>query len=167
MHVDAFVESGSGVTIEAYFGDGKPVVGARVRVRNQAGREIASATTDAQGRYINQPATAEPVTIEVVQAAHRGTVTLGRDLLAQTTVAAAPEGHVVPASRPVGQQAAPPAAATRMKATSGGNLVPGVAGIALILAGAAFWQVRSLRQRVEKLSRQIEAEHDGRRTTDH
>lgn len=149
VHVDAFVEIPGAVTIEAYFGDGKPVAEATVRVRDRQDREILAAVTDAQGRYVYKPASAEPVTIEVLQAAHRGVARIDGELIAEALGQPAPAGGA--SSQASGSTAAPTAPSVRER-TRQSNLPAALAGMALILAAAALWQTRTLSRRVDRLA---------------
>jgi len=159
--VDAFVDPDGTVTVEAYYGDGRAVAGAVVRVRTADDEVIRTGQTDSEGRYVFKPSGFGPLAVEVIQAGHRGTAKIEREAL---EAAKAPSGPA-PASQGAGisnqadQAGNPPSPSAkadtvrRPRRQRSNNLVAAVAGIALILAAAALWQVRSLSKRLERLSR--------------
>ncbi len=189
VHVDAFAEGERTILIEAYYGDGKPVADAAVRVLAEDGTQVLAARTDAQGRYLLQPSGTEPLTVEVVQAGHKGHTVIDGETLAKVVAAAdanegpTPEGAQVPPSggpgpaespssddasaERAGAAASAPAAigkapgpggpgtvAARTRTQTPSRIVPLIAGVALILAAAALWQVRVLSRRVEQLRKE-------------
>ncbi len=161
VNVDAFAE-GNSITVEAYFGDGKPVANATVRVLSQASQEARSGTTDEAGRFRFQPGGPEPLTVEVVQAGHKGTVLIDTETLEQlagATVVIQPYSAASSApAAPPGSVAVPllqPGRVVR-RTMHDSPIVPAIAGIALILSAACLWRMRMLARQVEELRRQLQ-----------